>query len=337
MRLLVGLHISLVRVGDFRGSVAVAEEVDAVAQTTADVSYLVMSDWLRGSAQHFTGDQAAAQRHFQSGFARPGSRNVQLFGLDYRVRALVTYARVLWLGGSPDRAMEIAREATSEAAQSGKPLNVCFSLLYTTTVFLWCGNWSAARDWIEKVMAHTNWHALPSFHATGLALKGELLIRVGDAEQGIALLSPALQTMRANRQNFLVNFAACGLAEGLATMGRLDEARAVIGDAIAEVQRAGEPLEMPELLRVQANVLLLISPSNESAAEDCLLRSLTCARRQSALAWELRTTLTLARLQARQGRSKAAHQLLSSVYGRFTEGFETGDLRAAKRLLEEFG
>jgi hypothetical protein len=337
LRLLTGLHVYLIHIGDFRGSLAVAEELDAVARTTADVSCMVMSDWLRGSSRHFLGDQAAAKRLFRDGFARGGIRNAQQFGLDYRVRALVTFARVLWLGGCPDRAMQIAREAIGEAAQSGKPLNVCFSLLYTCPVFLWCGDLSAAQDVLGKLMAHTHWQGLPAFHAEGLALKGELLIRLGEARDGTALLRPALRTMRANRQNLLMTLAACRLAEGLATIGRLDEALEVIGDAIAEAPGGTEALELPELLRVRANILLSMPQPDESESEGCLLQSLACARHQSALGWELRTAMTLARLQATQGRCEEAHQLLSCLYARFTEGFETCDLKAAGQLLRELG
>src|SRR5690606_3382672 len=102
---LVGMHIVLIRAGSYRASLGVAETLDAVARSSRNEPYMVISDWVRGSSAHFVGDQAAARSYFQKGFARPGPRNVQLFGLDYRVRALVTYARVLWLNGAPDRAM----------------------------------------------------------------------------------------------------------------------------------------------------------------------------------------------------------------------------------------
>ena len=100
---------------------------------------MILSDWMLGSSEHFMGNQAAAREHFERGFARSGPRNMQFFGLDYRVRALVTFARVQWLNGLPDRALDTAREAIREAARASKPLNVCFALLYTAPVFLWCG------------------------------------------------------------------------------------------------------------------------------------------------------------------------------------------------------
>ena len=117
--------------------------------------------------------------------------------------------------------------------------------------------------------------------------------------------------------------------------GQLDEALAVTTDAITPMQAGNEALELPELLRIQAEILLLISDASESRAEDCLVRSLDCARQQHASAWELRTATSLARLRSSQGRHQEAHQVLLGVCRTFTEGFETRDLKAADELLKE--
>ncbi|HEY0341219.1 MAG TPA: hypothetical protein VGC34_10465, partial [Steroidobacteraceae bacterium] len=301
LRLLVGMHVFLLRSGDFRGSLGVAEELQTAAQNAADLSYLMLSDWLRGSSEHFTGNQAAAREFFERGFARTGPRSMQLFGLDYRVRALVTFARVLWLSGFPDRAREMAREAIGEAAQGGKPLNVCFALLYTASVFLWCGDLDGAREGLEKLMAHPNWRALPSLHATCLGLKGELLIRLGDFAGGVAMLRDALGAMRTERQSILVARAAYVLAEALAARGEFAEAQTHIDDAISKAMDNGEGLELPELLRVKGAILLSMPEPAASEAEEYLLRSLECARRQSARSWEVRAATTLARIPNRPG------------------------------------
>jgi predicted ATPase len=231
--------------------------------------------------------------------------------------------------------MEAAREAIREAAQGGIPLNVCFSLLYSAPVFLWCGDTDSARDALDKLLSHPNWSALPSLHATGLALRGELLIRLGDTERGIELLRGALGSMRAERQNILEARAACALAEGLAASGQFGEALSVISAAIATTADNDEALERPELLRIKATILLSGSELPSSEVEDCLAQSLACARRQCAKGWELRTTMTLARLRSTQGRGAEARHLLSAIYDQFTEGLDTHDLKAAGQLLRE--
>ena len=334
LRLLTGMHVYLVRTGDFSGSLAVAEELYVVARTADEVSWLALSDWLRGASEHFLGNQAAAKRDFENGFARGGAHSAQQFGLDYRIRALVPFARVLWLSGYADRAAQVAREAIDEGDLSGEPVNVCFSLLYTSPVFLWLGDFGTAREVIEKLLTHANWQSLVSIHAEGLALKGALLICTGEVGDGITLLRSALKSLQAGRQHILTTLGAAWLAEGLATVGRFDEALELIGEAVANVQGGAEALEAPELLRVQAAILLSMPEPDEAQAESCLMQSLASAGRQSALAWELRTATTLARLRVAQGRGAEARQLLSPVYGRFTEGFASSDLKAAKQLLD---
>jgi predicted ATPase len=90
---------------------------------------------------------------------------------------------------------------------------------------------------------------------------------------------------------------------------------------------------MPELLRIKGEVLLQRKP-NARDAEDQFLQSVAWARRQGALSWELRSTTSLARLWRDQARTKEAHELLAPVYHRFTEGFDTVDVKAAKALVE---
>jgi hypothetical protein len=148
-------------------------------------------------------------------------------------------------------------------------------------------------------MAHPNWQALPTFHATGLALRGELLLRRGETEPSIRVSREALAAMRAGRQNILVARAACSLAQGLAATARTTEALCVIDEAIAHATEA-EVLELPELLRIKASML------DPAQAEEYLARSLELARQQAARSWELRTALAQARL--RGDKSFVLHQ-----------------------------
>jgi predicted ATPase/DNA-binding winged helix-turn-helix (wHTH) protein len=323
LRLLVGMHVYLLRIGDFSGSLTIAQQL----QTEP-----LLADWMRGSSEHFLGNHKAARVYLDQGFSRPaGPRNLEIFGLDYRVRALVTFARVMWLNGSPDRAMKIAREAIAEAAMLGKPLSICFSLQYTASVFLWCGDLRTAREVLGKLQGHANFHALPSFHATAQALNAELSIRDGDIEKGVSSLRSALNEMQAQRQSILSARATCVFARGLTSLGRHDEALSAVTNASEEL------VELPELLRTQAQILLSKPDADERKAAAVLAEALALARQQSALAWELRVAMTLARLWMRQDRTAEAHELLSGVYDRFTEGFQTDDLRSARRILEESG
>jgi predicted ATPase len=125
------------------------------------------------------------------------------------------------------------------------------------------------------------------------------------------------------------------LVEGLAMAGQFDEAMALIDEAIAHDERNGGSFHTPEIFRIKGELLAFAPEANLSEAEDWLSCSLELARRQSALAWELRTAMSLALLRSKQDRHGEARGALAAVYDRFTEGFETSDLRAARRLLDE--
>jgi predicted ATPase len=127
------------------------------------------------------------------------------------------------------------------------------------------------------------------------------------------------------------------LAKGLPRAGLFDEALAVLQEALAGCDGEGEMSHFPELLRVQGEILLTRPQPDEAAAEAILERALSVARQQGALSWELRASMTLARLRARQGRAVEGREHVASVYARFTEGFDTYDLRAAKEMLEATG
>jgi predicted ATPase len=132
-----------------------------------------------------------------------------------------------------------------------------------------------------------------------------------------------------------MRFAAGYMAEGLGKFGLVADALDAIDDAIARAERTEELWQLAELLRVKGELLLLQDAAPQAAAaEDAFRQALDLARRQGALSWELRAATSLARLLRDQGRSAKALALLQPVYDRFTEGFETADLKAAKALLD---
>jgi len=124
-------------------------------------------------------------------------------------------------------------------------------------------------------------------------------------------------------------------AERLAGLGRPAEALAAIDQALARSTSGGERWFVPELLRNRAELLAREDSADAAARADaCLRQVLGMAREQDALFWELRIALSLARLRLSLGRTADARSELTEVYGRFTEGFETADLRAARTLLD---
>jgi predicted ATPase/DNA-binding winged helix-turn-helix (wHTH) protein len=337
LRLLSAMNLYVTRVADFRSALALGQRSVGVAKRLGDPAALLMADWMQGVAHHLLGDQASARALCQSAMQRTPTlpwRNILRFGYDRRIIALVALTRALWLGGCPVQAADAARFTVGEAAALGNPVTLCIAMIWTTHVFLWNGDWASSEDIIARIISHAAKHSLGPYHAVGLGLRGELLIRRGEVPEGIALTRSCLETLTAHRHLILSSVFTTNLAEAMAAVGRLDEAMTMIDVAASQVGGAGAAFDLPEVLRVKGDILWRQAPYDTAAAEDCLRRSLDCARAQSAPGWELRAAVTLTRLWLEQGRAAEAHALLAPVYAKFAEGLDTADPVAARRLLD---
>jgi predicted ATPase/DNA-binding winged helix-turn-helix (wHTH) protein len=337
LRLLVGLNLFFLRRGDIRGALPVAEHGGTIAQAAKRPSGTVWAEWWEGVAHHYLGDQAAAQLHLERGMALAveldGAVNANFFGFDQRVSALVGFARTLWLRGFSDRAVKIMQKAKDEAASGDHPVPISISLLFASMVSLWTGDLPAAGDLIEQLIAHAGRYSLTPYRAFGIALKGELAIARDAPEAGLELLRGALETLRALQYNVLIPGFTGALAEGLRKTKQFEEALFTINGAIALAKNSGVEFYLSELLRIKSQILA--AQHDREPAMNCLTEALAVARSQSALAWELRSTMVLARMLSEGGQPDQARHTLALVYDRFTEGFDTADLKLARALLED--
>ena len=161
---------------------------------------------------------------------------------------------------------------------------------------------------------------------------------VGGDKAGLPLLESALDWLREANFVHLRAIPTAALALGLAEAGELTRARGVIDEALEQANRSEELWCMPELLRIKGEILLSDgTPDAAGEAENHFLQALDRARRLGALSWELRAATSLAKLWRRDGKTAQAKELLASVYDRFTEGFETADLKAARAMIDELG
>jgi len=332
--LLRGLHIYLTRIGDFRGALGVGERGVSVAKILNDPGSTLNVEWMLGVAHHLIGNQGEAVPLCKSAMIEnPSSQhlNILRLGYDDRIIALVAYARGLWLTGKPDRAAEAARFTVGEAERLEQPLTLAISLIWTIYVFLWIGDWVNAESMIERLIDHAAKHFLGPYHAVGIGQKGELLVRRGEVRAGIDHLRRSQAMLHATRHRIMTTMFATALAEGLASLGELEDALRTIDQAIIQIGD-GESSDLPEMFRVKGHILGLCGRSAE--AETCLRRSLEIARRQSALGWALRTALTLGQLWQKSGRNAEARALIAPLHARFEEGLDSRDLVAARTLLE---
>ncbi|MGY3618250.1 ATP-binding protein [Bradyrhizobium sp. USDA 10063] len=338
LELLAGLNLYRVRLADFGGSLVAAESYASLARETGGPRETVMAEWMLGASYRLVGNHAAAQDSFESGFERAAAASlseVHSFGYDHYVRALIGYARTLWDRGLPDQAAQLAHKAIDVAGRQEHPVTLCISLLYATQVLLWRGDYKIAGDLIERLIAYAARYSLTPYRACGLGLRGELMLARGETKLGIEALRTALSILQTERQYILSSAFSRALAEGLACTGHSTEAISIIDAIVADAARGSETFELPDLLRARASVLMAASPANWPTAEASLKDSLDCARRQSALGWELRSAIALGRRWADHGCADEARNLLADVYERFTEGFGTADLIEAERLLRD--
>jgi predicted ATPase len=197
------------------------------------------------------------------------------------------------------------------------------------------GDYSAARQALTELINVSTANNSSLYRMWARGLEATLLIKGGEFASGLTILRAVLDTIA--ETGWTINHPELlGLAaEGLAGMGRRAEALATVDQALARAKANGGPEFVAELFRLKGEFFLQGTDEQaDAAAEACFVESLTVAEEQSALFWQLRTAMSLARLKERLGREDDARQGLALVYGRFTEGFATADLLAAKRMLD---
>jgi predicted ATPase len=295
-----------------------------------------------GISHHNLGDQQSARRHIERALAEsaaPGhQRQFIRLQLDPQVTARVHLARILWLQGFPDRAMREAEHSVNDARATEHAISLSYALHRAACpVALWNGDLAAADHKADMLLDHAKRHALAHWQLYGWGYQGAVAIRRGDVATGLRLLRSCYKELGETGVTAprFMRFAATYMAEGLGKAGQIADALDAIDDAFARAERTEELWQIAELLRVKGELVLLRDAAPQAAAaEDYFERALDWARRQGALSWELRAAASLARLLSDQGRSAEGLALLQPVYDRFTEGFDTADLKMAKALLD---
>ena len=253
-------------------------------------------------------------------------------GPDARVQCLLFEALILLFQGCQDQALARSREALRAAQALDHALTTCQALYLTCWLHQVRGEPRAVEGRAETLLWLARQPGLSACEANGRILHGWAVGQRGEAEKGIAELRQGLEAMGVQQHTpgFL------GLLAGLHIATKNSgEALQVLDEALARVDRLKERWFEAELHRLKGEALLARSPDHAADAEFCYQRALVVARNQSARLWELRSATSLARLWREEGRYADARHLLAPVYGWFTEGFDTVDLKDARALLDQ--
>jgi class 3 adenylate cyclase/predicted ATPase len=244
-------------------------------------------------------------------------------------------ALALWLLGHADQAVAMARDAVSLASELAQPFSLTLAVSHASYLHQCRGEPSIGREHAEATIALSVEQGFPHYRATGILMRGWAVAAQGDLEAGAAAIQEGLAALRAAGANVRRSYYLALLADVCRRAGRYDVAENAIAEAWAFSEESGERWWEADLYRLKGELLLAQSAANRAEAEGCFRRAVKVAHQQSAKAFELRATTSLARLWAEQGRRSEADDLLAPVYGWFTEGFDTADLKEAKGLLNE--
>jgi tetratricopeptide (TPR) repeat protein len=340
LRALVGLVIFRRMSADFSRALAISRQVDAIAKEIATPLALATADCLLGSSLLWVGEYAEARTRSERA-AWQNSPEVRQahqarYGYDHRVNSQTVWAQILWLQGFAEQSMQATRDALIEAEKTPQRFTLPYVLVTTgCLVPLWVGDLATAEQSIAQLKAETQLKGLRNYYAAALGFEGMLCAARGDTAGGERLLRQSIAGLRETGFYMFYMVALTQLAEVLASGGKVGEGLAVADEALRRVREAHFQRCAPEALRIKAEILLLARTGDDAEAEDLFRQALDLAGRQGALAWELRSAASLARLRRRQCQVGEARAILASAYDRFVEGFETADLVAAKRLLDE--
>jgi predicted ATPase len=322
------------RSGHFRMMLEYAQRCRDIAEASDDISIKALAHANLGRALQSIGDLAGSRTELESLMRiLSHSQHGSIFlGYDPHYRSGIALARTLWLQGYPGQAAACAGETVKASEAMGHSAALALVLAGAGSVFLWIGDLDSAQHCVDRSYSLAEANGMGPLMAIGRCRKAELMIRRGNVQQGVNDLQAGLKPIHAARHELLTTEFNMELALGLLALGQAEDGLSLVTETIDRVNRSGELFQMPELLRVKAT-LLRSTPSRQSEAESCLLDSLDLARRQGAGSFELRASTDLAALMAEQGHRSEAETMLRQVYSRFTEGFETADLRAAADLM----
>ena len=326
-----------------RGELNLAHRLDEdflrLSRQRNDPAGLVLAHQSCGRNLMYAGRLVVARSHLEEALARCGLESQQSLirqaGVHPQVASQAFLAIVLFCLGYPAQALARSTTAIAEARRLGHPPSLAVSLTNGARLLSFTGNDPALEDWAGELATMAAEQGFLLWRATGTIYQGWVRINNGDTIEGISLLRRGSAAYSATGAQAWVPYQIDLLARACEIAGQIEEAAALLDDALQIVKRTGERWLEPELYRRKGQ--LLLRQGNFAAADELYCTALSTAREQEAKLWELRAAVSLANLWRGQGRRTDAGELLAPVYGWLTEGFDTPDLEEASAALDELG
>ena len=335
VRLLGTLHFYHLRGGDFRACLRCAERACDIAPMVGDPAVTALAQTLMGITLNFMGDLSGArtllEAALEAGRASPAARKAH-FGFDHYSWAGNALSRNLWLQGCPEQAKECIDRAFEDAVRTKHPMALA-TAVNSISVLFWMGDLVTVEQQLNWFIARAEADDFGPYLHLGYAFRAELAIRRGDLDEGIQVLQSRKEKLHAIGYELLTVRFNVELVSAFAKCQRFEEALHLAERTAQLIETKGYLSYLPELLRVKGGVLLMLPEPRADDAEACFTQALELSRAQNALAWRLRIATDLASLRGRQGRIPEARELLLPILQQLTEGADTMDAKAAKRVL----
>jgi predicted ATPase len=298
---------------------------------------LMIGHRMMGSVLH-TGAFAEGRAHLDRAIAlydpaehRPLATR---FGQDIRVAALSYRSWALWMLGYPEAALADTSHALGDAREIGQAATLMYALVHASLVHIQCGNYPTAKAEADELVALADEKGALFWKALGMSVQGCILALTGKAADAVQLITSGITALRSTGSTLWMPLHLSYLARAYTELGQFDNARRCTGEGITAAETAKERWHEADIHRIAGEITLLSQRPSAANAEAYFERALSVARAQQAKSWELRAAMSMARMWRDQGKPQQARDLLAPVYGWFTEGFDTLDLKQAKVLLD---
>jgi predicted ATPase len=318
---------------------ALAAQFLKLAQEQQAETPRMLGHRLVGISQATIGNLAEACTHFDRAIAtyNPAEhRQLSMrFGQDIRVAALCYRSWIHWMLGYPDAALADAKSAVKEAREVGQGIPLMYSLYFTSYALIHSGEYAAANVQLEELIPLATEKNAAQWRGGGMMHRGCIQALTGRDSDAIATIPSGIAAWQSSGSIVFVPWYVSHMARACAELGQFDEAWRHMNEALKAIKTTGETWCESDVHRTAGEIAALSPDRDIYNAEVHFARALSVARAQQAKSWELRAAMSMARLWRGQAKRHQAHDLLAPVYGWFTEGFGTLDLKEAKALLDE--
>ena len=310
----------------------------ALAEKQGTTGPLMIGHRLLGNSLLATGDIAEGRAHLDRALAlydpAEHRRLAARFGQDARAAILSHRSLALWMLGYPKAALADTEHALKDAREVGQATTLMYALAWTSNTQTLCGNYAAANAQLDELAALVDEKGAALWKPLRMMYQGGLLVLTGKAADAVRMITSGVAAWRSMGATTPV-LDLSYLAKAYSELGQFDDAWRCIGEVLTTIETTKQRCFEAEANRMAGEVARKSPEPDAAKAEAFFERALATARQQQAKSWELRTAMSMARLWRDQGKPRQARELLAAVYGWFTEGFNTRDLKEAKALLAE--